>query len=236
MKTKLDVLGIIGALDQEIDQLLLLMEKYQSEERAGIVFHVGCLHSRNVVICKSGVGKVNAAICAQILVDHYAVDSIWFTGVAGAVDPRLDIGDIVISKECMQHDMDASALGFSRGTIPYEERSLFEADSDLVQMATDAGADLHPVRVFVGRILSGDQFIADTETVTALYRDFNGMCTEMEGAAVAQVCYKNHIPFIIIRSMSDRADGSANVNFNEFTQLAATQSCKIIASMIQKLK
>lgn len=229
-------LGLIGALDQEIKQLVSLMDERTTVERAGTTFHIGTLHSARVVVCKSGVGKVNAAICTQLLIDIYNVNAVWFTGVAGALDPRLTIGDIVISTECMQHDIDASALGFPRGTIPYEERSLFPADRTLVEAAVKAGAKQARSRVFKGRILSGDQFIADSEIVRDLHQNYSGICTEMEGAAVAQVCYKNDIPFIIIRSMSDRADGSAEVNFAEFTQLAANQSCQMIISMIEELR
>ncbi len=235
MKTSCSVIGLIGALDEEIEQLVSRLQNHQTEKRAGTVFHIGSLESFQVVLCKSGVGKVNAAICTQLLIDHYDADAIWFTGVAGALDPRLTIGDIVISTECMQHDVDASALGFPRGVIPYESHSLFAADQTLIEAAVKAGKSLE-TNVYKGRILSGDQFIADEEVVRSLHEQFNGMCTEMEGAAVAQVCHKNEIPFVIIRSISDRADGSADVNFTEFVRLAAAQSCAMILSMMEVLK
>lgn len=235
MSTKLSALGLIGALDEEIEHLLLLLEDHSTEEHAGIRFYKGMIDAVPVVLCKSGVGKVNAAICTQLLIDKFSVDAVWFTGVAGALDPRLSIGDIVISTECLHHDVDASSLGFSPGTIPYDPLSVFPAEETFVKAAEAAGAAIEGSKVFKGRVVSGDQFIADVSRVRQLYEQFNGMCTEMEGAAVAQVCCKNAIPFVIIRSMSDRADGSANENFAEFTKLAAAQSYQMVRTMLHQI-
>ena len=176
---------------------------------------------------------MNAAVCAQILIDRFRIDSVIFTGVAGALDPSLNIGDIVISEDCLQHDIDVSALGFEKGTIPYQEQSLFKADPQLVELAERAGRMKTECTVVKGRVLSGDQFIADRKKVEELHSAFGGTCTEMEGAAVAQVCAMNKKSFVIIRSMSDKADGTASVNFTEFTALAAEQSLKMVEGMIE---
>ncbi|TVY08707.1 5'-methylthioadenosine/adenosylhomocysteine nucleosidase [Paenibacillus cremeus] len=228
-------IGVIGAMKEEIEQFHEHMEQVTETVRAGITFYAGGFHGKNIVLCKSGVGKVNAAVTTQILIDTFGVDAIIFTGVAGAVDPELNVGDIVVSTECLQHDMDVTALGFPRGTIPYEKTSLFVSDERLRHLASQVSAEIFGGRVKEGRVLSGDQFIASRETVGKLYTELNGACTEMEGAAVAQVCSMNEIPFVIIRSMSDKADGSAEVNFAEFTVQASENSYRIVDQMLKQL-
>ncbi|WP_442603858.1 5'-methylthioadenosine/adenosylhomocysteine nucleosidase [Paenibacillus sp. KN14-4R] len=232
---KMNQIALIGAMNEEIELLLQAMDNVTQTKKAGIVFHTGLFHGKNVVVCKSGVGKVNAAVCTQILVDTFQVKSVIFTGVAGALDPELNIGDIVVSKECMQHDMDVTALGFERGIIPYEEVSVFQADSQLVDLAMASSERLFPGRSKHGRVLSGDQFVASREVVSELHRDLEGTCTEMEGASVAQVCSMNDIPFVIIRSMSDKADGSAHVNFPEFTVQASKNSFLMVDDIVKHL-
>jgi adenosylhomocysteine nucleosidase len=222
-------------MEEEIKLILDQLEKTESTVRAGITYYVGTFMGKNVVLCKSGVGKVNAAVCTQILIDHFGVDAILFTGVAGAVDPSLNIGDLVISTTCLQHDMDVTALGFARGMIPYAETSIFAAEPSLIALAEASCEKLFPGRSLKGIILSGDQFVADRDVVRALHEELNGACTEMEGAAVAQVSTMNHVPFVIIRSMSDKADGSAHVNFAEFTIQASTHSHQIIEDMLKQL-
>lgn len=228
-------IGIIGAMKEEIDLFHGQMQEVTQSSKAGILFYEGSFLGRDVVLCKSGVGKVNAAVAAQVMIDAYGAEAVLFTGVAGAVAPELNVGDIVVSTECLQHDMDVTALGFPRGTIPYEETSLFKADEGLQQVAMKAGMTLFPDRVKAGRVLSGDQFIASREVVAQLHEELGGACTEMEGAAVAQVCSMNGVPFVIIRSMSDKADGSAHVNFAEFTELASRNSYRIIEGMLKSM-
>jgi adenosylhomocysteine nucleosidase len=228
-------IGIIGAMDEEIELCRKNMSDVKEFAQAGITYFQGRLHGKTVILCKSGVGKVNASICTQILVDHFSVDHVIFTGVAGGVDPDLNIGDIVISEDCRQHDIDASPLGFKRGEIPFATTSVFPAHSDLIQLAYKSGAKLKDVKTVIGRILSGDQFVADKEQVQDLFDEFKGSCVEMEGAAVAQVCHLNQIPFVIIRSLSDKADGSAHVNFLEFTKLAAERSYFIVDRMVEEM-
>ncbi|MFB0845724.1 5'-methylthioadenosine/adenosylhomocysteine nucleosidase [Paenibacillus oleatilyticus] len=227
-------LGVIGAMKEEIELFHEHMEQVRESTKAGITFYEGVFHGKSIVLCKSGVGKVNAAVTTQILIDTYGVEAVIFTGVAGAVDPSLNVGDIVVSTECLQHDMDVTALGFPRGTIPYEATSVFAADEGLRSAAAGASRELFGA-VKEGRVLSGDQFIASRETVQLLHKELQGACVEMEGAAVAQACSMNGIPFVIIRSMSDKADGSAHVNFAEFTVQASENSYRIVDQIIKRL-
>lgn len=227
-------IGVIGAMVEEIELLNKHVEVSDSRVKAGITYHEGTLHGMQIVFCKSGVGKVNAAVCTQGLIDQ-GVDCVLFTGVAGALDPELEVGDIVISSSSLQHDMDVTPLGFPRGIIPFQEISEFAADERLVQLASEA-AELHfSGRYRTGKVLSGDQFIASRETVRVLRDDLGGTCAEMEGAALAQVCVMNGIPYVVIRSMSDKADGGAPDSFTEFTVQAANNSYLIIETMVKRM-
>jgi adenosylhomocysteine nucleosidase len=228
-------IGIIGAMLEEVELLQQKMIVEKTVRHAGIPFIEGSFCGKTIVVCKSGVGKVNAAMCTQALIDFFEVEAVVFTGVAGALDPSLDIGDIVISSDSMQHDMDVTALGFSKGTIPFQETSIFLADSNLSKFAYEASAKLFPGKVKLGRVLSGDQFIASRDKVEELFKELNGICTEMEGAATAQVCVTNEIAFVIIRSMSDKANGSAPDNFAEFMTQAALHSYQIVEEMLTQL-
>ncbi|MEK4329138.1 5'-methylthioadenosine/adenosylhomocysteine nucleosidase [Paenibacillus sp. FSL R7-0312] len=229
-----EVLGLLGAMDEEIILLLEEMKNRETTVKAGITFYSGSVFGKTAVLCKSGVGKVNAAVTTQILLDSFGVSRVLFTGVAGAVHPDLNIGDIVISSQCIQHDMDVTALGYARGVIPYQETSSFPADPQLVKLAEQACRELNQKSV-TGIVLSGDQFIASKDTVAVLREQLDGACAEMEGAAVAQVCNMNGTPFVIIRSMSDKADGSAHVNYREFTVTAAERSHAILEYMLKAM-
>ncbi|GIP39771.1 5'-methylthioadenosine/S-adenosylhomocysteine nucleosidase [Paenibacillus sp. J31TS4] len=228
-------IGIIGAMAEEVELLHQAMEQTETVRKAGISYTQGRFQDRPVVVCKSGVGKVNAAVCTQVLIDAFGVDAVVFTGVAGAVDPALEIGDIVVSTECLQHDIDVTALGYERGIIPYQEVSVFTADKELSEQAYETSRELFPGKTKWGRILSGDQFIADRAKVAELHKVMGGACTEMEGAAVAQVCHMNEVPFVVIRAMSDKADGSASVNFPEFTKQASENSYRIVEGLLARL-
>ena len=151
------------------------------------------------------------------------------------VDPQLNIGDIVVSTSCIQHDMDVTPLGFPLGSIPFQDVSEFIAEPELVRIAAEAGNRLFPGKSKQGIVLSGDQFIASREKVQFLHENFNGACAEMEGASVAQVCVMNSTPFVVIRSMSDKADGSAHVNFAEFTVTASNNSYQMINEIVSHL-
>jgi adenosylhomocysteine nucleosidase len=229
------VTGIIGAMEQEVERIRPELEGAETRVLAGIRFDTGTWNGKPVVLCRSGVGKVNAAVCTQMLIDRFGAGRILFTGVAGAADPDLDIGDLVISSECVQHDMDVRPLGYRLGEIPFAERSVFPADRALIDLAADISRGLFDCRVVVGRVMSGDQFIADKAKVKELREALGGACLEMEGAAVAQVCDMNAVPWVVIRSMSDKADGSAHVNFAEFAGMAAERSYRLVSAMVERL-
>ena len=225
--------GIIGAMDEEIASLTEAMTELQIRVVAGTDFYEGTLDGVDVVIVKCGVGKVNAAACAQALIDVFGVDRIINTGVAGSLDARIDIGDIVVSTEAVQHDMDATALGYARGEIPYSDTSVFPADEAMRKSAVEAvGAVAPEIRVFEGRVCSGDQFIASREQKEAIIAATGGMCCEMEGAAIAQVCHLNGLPFVIIRAISDKADDSEEMSYMEFAQDAAERCAAVTRYMI----
>lgn len=226
-------LGIIGALDEEISAFLSSMKQERKINKAGMVFYSGKYNTKDVVVVKSGVGKVNAACCAQILLDVFGVRTIIFTGVAGAINPKLNIGDVVVSSELLQHDVDATALGCLPGQILFSDLRVFTAEKSLSKIAEKIPLCGH--KIVLGRILTGDQFITKKEKLNELRNQFGGDCVEMEGAAVAQVCVLNKIPFLVVRSISDKADGNAHMDFREFAKIAADNSHKIVSRLIEEI-
>jgi adenosylhomocysteine nucleosidase len=231
-------IGIIGAMDEEIVYMKESLDIYGESIFARNHFYEGTYKNKEVVLCKSGVGKVNAAITTQILIDRFQVTHILFTGVAGALDPGLEVGDIVISSSAMQHDIDASHLSpdFPKGTIPmFAFASEFLAEPQLIALAEKAAEKFSGTYVKVGKVLSGDQFIADRRLVEEYREQFDGSCIEMEGSAVAQAAFLNEVPFVIIRSISDKANGEAPASFGEFTSLAAKRSSDMVEYIIEFL-
>ena len=202
--------------------------------KAGLKFYSGILNNIDIVLVKAGVGKVSNAMCSQILIDLFDVKKIIFTGVAGALNHALDIYDIVISKDCIQHDVDATTMGFKKGQIPYSNLLNFDADSKLINIAELTCKELGYNHT-TGRMLSGDQFINNTEFANSLRNEFKGDCVDMESAAIGHVCELNQIPFLIIRSISDKADHSSHVDFPKFCAEAAIKSHKIVLGILNKL-
>lgn len=229
-------MGIIGAMDEEVSRLKEKMQVKKIEEKAGMEFFEGNLSGKDVVVVRSGIGKVNAGICTQILVDDFQVDAVINTGVAGALYGELNIGDIVLSKDALQHDMDATGFGYQPGVIPRMEQSVFQADEHLISLAQEVNEAVNTeIHTFVGRVVSGDQFVSDQKKKQFLVDQFAGYCTEMEGAAIAQVCYLNQIPFLIIRAISDKADNSATMDYGEFESQAISHTVKLVSGMMEKL-
>lgn len=225
--------GIIGAMDEEVSDLIELLKDDHVSTIAHMEFHEGKLDGNNVVVVKCSVGKVNAATCAEILINQFKVDRIINTGVAGSLDAEIDIGDIVVSTDAVQHDMDASPLGFARGEIPYSDLSVFPADEAMRNSAVMAVKEVAPeIHVFEGRVCSGDQFIASHEQKESIVSEFGGLCCEMEGAAIAQVCHLNETPFVIIRAISDKADDSEEMSYVEFVHAAAKRCAAVTRYMI----
>lgn len=228
------MLGIIGAMEVEVAALKQDMQDAKVIEKAGMQFYQGKISDKDVVVVKSGIGKVNAGICTQILADIFRVDAVINTGVAGSLNNDIDICDIVISREAQQHDMDVTALGYDKGVIPDMETSVFLADKKLMKLAKDSAEEIElNVNIFEGKVVSGDQFIGTSDAKTHLRETFYGDCAEMEGAAIAHAASLNNIPFLIIRAISDKADGGAEMDFPTFEKKAAENSIKLMNKMIE---
>ena len=248
------MIGIIGAMDEEVAILKESMEVQDTLERAGMTFVKGIMSGKEVVVVRSGIGKVNmgicaqilidcfgvdkvnAGICAQILVDDYRVDGIINTGIAGSLRAEINIGDIVISTDAVQHDMDAVAFGYPLGQIPRMDTFSFPADEKLVKMAVEVNKEVNPdIQTFTGRVLSGDQFISGKEKKEYLVKTFDGKCAEMEGAAMAQTAYLNKVSYVIIRAISDKADNSATMDYPEFVKMAITHYVGLVKGLVERM-
>lgn len=229
------MLGIIGAMDEEVARMKEQMEDAQVQTWAGMEFYRGRINGKEAVVVRSGIGKVNAAVCAQILADRYEVSAIVNTGIAGSLDGKIDIGDIVLSTDALQHDMDATNFGYPLGQIPRMEVLSFQADRRLLELARVCCKEVNPdIHVYEGRVVSGDQFVSSQEKKEWLIRNFKGSCTEMEGAAIAQAAYLNGIPFLIIRAISDKADNSATMDYPAFEAQAIAHSVNLMLEMIRR--
>lgn len=225
--------GIIGAMPEELEALLSDLAEARAERVGPFTLHRGGLEGKPVLIAQCGVGKVNAAALTQLMLLEGA-GRIIFTGVAGAVDSGLEVGDIVVSSDAVQHDVDVTALEYAPGKVPGEAHS-WQADETLQKLALEAAREAG-FRAVRGRVVSGDQFIADAARVRWLRETFDALCAEMEGAAVAQVCAKWGVPFVIIRSISDAADHQAHADFRAFTVLAAQRAKALVRGMLKEIE
>ena len=225
------VTGVVGAMDSEISLLRDAMQVLHTETVAGMVFYQGYIHSHPLVLVRCGVGKVNAAVCAQTLILRYGVERVINIGVAGALDRHVNLGDIIISTDTVQHDFDLGGLSLAEGE---PAQGAIRADPELRQKALRAARTVAAnVQVFEGRICSGDQFIAGHAKKQAIVERHGGLCCEMEGAAVAQTCSLNEVPFVIIRAVSDKADDSGKVSFSAFADAVARRSAAIVIDMLE---
>lgn len=229
------MLGIIGAMDEEVAKLKRCLQEVSIKVKAGMDFYQGSLNGKQVVIVRSGIGKVNAAVCTQILVDDYQVSGVINTGIAGSLRAEIDIGDIVLSTDMVQHDMDATGFGYPAGQIPQMSIFSFPADERLRCLAEECCRLVNPdIHTYSGRVVSGDQFISDKEKKKWLTETFNGSCTEMEGAAIAQAAWLNKVPVLIVRAISDKADDSANMDYQTFEAKAIQHSVNLLVAMIER--
>ena len=230
------MIGIIGAMDEEVSQLAEVMELTDTLECASMVFKKGKLNGKDVVIVRSGIGKVNAAVCTQILVDRFNVDCVINTGIAGSLKNEIDIADVVLSSDVLHHDVDATGFGYPLGQIPRMDVLSFKADERLIELAKDACRKAAPgVGVHVGRVVSGDQFISDKAVKERIIKNFDGFCTEMEGAAIAQTAYLSKVSFLIIRAISDKADDSATMDYPTFEAMAIKNSVEILKELVNMI-
>ena len=229
-------IGIIGAMDLEVDTLKQDMTVSKITNKANMDFYEGTLNGANVVVVRCGIGKVNAALCTQILADLFAVTHIINTGVAGSLNAKLDIGDILISKDAIHHDVDVRVFGYALGEVPQIGVREFVADETLATLAEETCKKVNPdINCIRGRVVSGDQFISGNEIKNHLIENFHGDCAEMEGASIAHGCYLNQIPFVIIRAISDKADDSAEMDYPTFERAAAAHCAKLVEEMLCSL-
>ena len=226
-------LGIIGAMDVEVQTLKENIENLTVTEKAGTEYYEGTLLGMPVVVVKCGIGKVNAAIGAQILCDCFDVTAIVNTGIAGSLCAQQNIGDMVVSSDVWHHDFDCVSFGYPMCRIPGMPQS-FAADEKLITLAQQA-AEQTGSTVRIGRIASGDQFVADPQLKEQITQRTQALCTEMEGAAIAQTAYRNGVPFVILRCISDKADNSAEMDYPAFEAMAAQRCAKVAMSLAQAL-
>lgn len=229
-------IGIIGAMELEVEQLKHAMTIERIVTKASMEFFVGTLAGIDVVVVRSGIGKVNAALCVQILADVFQVTHIINTGVAGSLNPTLDIGDILVSNDALHHDMDVTIFGYQPGEVPQMGFREFKADDAMISAAVASCREVNPdISVRTGRVVSGDQFISSKEIKQKLIDTFHGDCAEMEGASIAHGAYLNKLPFVIIRAISDKADDSAEMDYPSFERAAARHSARLVEHMITNI-
>ena len=229
-------LGIIGAMTIEVETLKENMQNKTVAVRAGMEFCDGTLEGLPAVVVQCGVGKVNAALCVQILCDCFGVTHLVNTGIAGSLCVELDIGDLVVSRDAMYHDFDCVGFGYPHGKVPGMDVVAFPADETMAAYAVSAAEMVNPGHCRVGRVATGDQFICNKEQKDTIIRNTQALCTEMEGGAIAQAAYRNGVPFVILRAISDKADDSAEMDYPTFEAIAARRCAQVVQTMAKKLK
>ena len=227
-------IGIIGAMELEVETLKSKLQGLEVTARAGMHFFEGTLNGTAVVICQSGIGKVNAALCVQIMADLFAVTHVINTGIAGSLDAALEIGDVAISTDVMYHDFHVGPFGYAWGQVPGMDVHGFPADVHMADLAEEL-CKAQGVNCRRGRIVSGDQFIAEKEEKARIITCVGGLCTEMEGAAIAHAAYRNGIPVLVLRAISDKADDSAEMDYPTFERMAAQNSAKLVEALVGKI-
>ena len=228
-------LGIIGAMDVEVATLKEKMEGALVSTKAGMAFCEGTLEGVPAVVVQCGVGKVNAALCAQILCDCYGVTAVVNTGIAGSLCNDLDIADLVISRDAIHHDFDLRFWGRPVGQVPGFDVTAFPADEKLIELAFDAAEAVNPGHNKIGRVASGDQFICSREQKETIIANTQAICAEMEGASIAHAAYRNGVPFVILRAISDKADDSAEMDYPTFEALAAQRCAQVTTNLAKNL-
>ena len=228
-------LGIIGAMEIEVAILKSKLENAKVTKVGPMEFFEGKLAGCDVVVVMCGVGKVHAAMCTQVLCSHFGVTHIVNTGVAGSLDAELDICDVLVSTDAIQHDMDVVHLGYDVGKVPGLDTTAFPADEMLCKLAFDASESIRPGHTKLGRVATGDQFVCSDEQKAKIIANTNACCTEMEGAAIAQTAYVNRVPFVILRAISDKADGSAELDYPTFEKIAAANCAAVTEALAKSL-
>lgn len=227
-------IGIIGAMQEEVETLLCAMTDKKEADRAGSRFYEGNLQGKEVVVVQCGVGKVNAALCVQIMCDCYGVDAVVNTGIAGSLSSDLDIGDLVVSENAMYHDFTCTVFGYEPGQVPGMPKT-FAADPKLIEFAVAAAEQINPGHTRIGTVASGDQFVCEKVQKSHIIEVTGALCTEMEGAAIAHAAYRNGVPFVIIRAVSDKADDTADMDYPTFEKIAAHRCASVIQAFADKI-
>lgn len=226
-------IAIMGAMREEIDPILSALGEYKCEEHAGNLFYSAQYAGHDLVIAYSKIGKVFSAITASVMLERYGAKALLFSGVAGGISKELKIGDLIMASALCQHDVDITAFGHPDGFIP-ESSIMIESDDDLRSLASEIAIDMG-VDLYEGIIATGDQFVASNERKEWIEKTFNADALEMEGASVACVCHNFDVPFFVLRSISDSADGDAGVDFDTFLQSSAQVSAKFILEMVKRI-
>lgn len=230
------MIGIIGAMEQEVAKLKEMMEDVKVTKKASMEFYEGTLNGTQAVVVQAGIGKVNAACCTQTLIDTFQVSCVINTGIAGSLRSEINIGDIVLATDALEHDMEVSVFGYEPGQIPGLDTFSFPADEHLRQVAKESCEKVNPdISVYEGRVVTGDQFISSKEKKKWLIDTFQGCCTEMEGAAIAHAAYLNQVPYLIVRAISDKADDSAEEDYPTFEAKAIERSVRLMVEMAGRL-
>lgn len=228
-------IGIIGAMPEEVASLIAEMSIEKKVKKAMMEFNHGRIYDKEVVIVVSGIGKVNAAVCTQILADDFNVDAVINVGIAGGIGTNIYPGDVVVATDLVQHDMDTTSFGDRPGQIPNMDVFDFKCDEKLVELAKKACEEIKDINSFSGRIVSGDQFIANVEKIRWLSEEFGALSCEMEGASIAHVAYLNQKPFVVIRSISDNANNGAHMDYEKFKEISVKNSNRILRTMLQSM-
>ena len=232
------MIGIIGAMEVEITGLLQEMENVEEIKIFDLVFYKGVLRTKKVVLVRCGIGKVNAGRAATMLIGQFNVNIIINTGVAGGINPNLNIGDIVISDSLIQYDINAQIFGYSLGQMPGVDTSFFKANDNLIKIAKEKANQVFKnknLNVSIGKIGTADKFVDSAHDKAQIAELFNVDCVEMEGGAIAQICYLSDTPFVVIRAISDKADGDAPEVFTEFVDEAAQNSGMLVKAMLEAI-
>lgn len=230
--------GILGAVNEEIALVRQQMRIESVVTVGGIRFTTGRLRGKSVVIGASGVGKVNAALAAQTLIDRFHVQRMFFTGTAGAIQPALRIGDVILSTKTQQYDVNFSGIGYPSGVIPFLKTSIFTANAVLLETAERAAREIEhrKFRVLKGKILTGDRFVANARLGQVLRKTFAGVCVEAEGGAVGQVAYRNKVPYLVVRGISDKVGITSPANYARFGNTAARDAQWVVLKTLKLLK
>lgn len=231
------MLGIICAMAIEVEGILSPMENKEQTEKAGAVFTKGLLFGKEIVVTECGIGKVNAAVTAQVMIDLFSPTAIINSGVAGALSESLRVGDVVIGKDSVQHDYDTTAFGDPMGLICFkdEQRVDIPCDENIIDKLLTACKNLEDTTVLTGRIATGDKFISDTQLRIEIGRKFDALACEMEGSATGQTCYRNSVPFAILRCISDDLTNSASMDYETFKAVAAAKTTTILSEFIKNM-